>query len=303
VLAHGANNHGGATSLRSFLLERGGYPKAVADDSIQCVADVHAVLGEGPIWVAREEALYWLDIQGRTIFRLKENGELDRWPTPFRVGSIAPRAKGGFIAGTDQGIAEIDLATGHLQILLNPEEKLPGNRFNDGKVDRQGRFWAGTMDDREREATGTLYRIDADLGCTVVDKGYRVTNGPAFSPHGGTMYENDSATRVTYAFDFDEDGNAANRRVFLKFDEGDGYPDGMTVDSEGCLWIAFWDGWCIRRYSPTESSCAPSRCRSSAPPAVPSGGRISTGSTSPRRAGISMKRPWRCNQRPGDCLC
>jgi sugar lactone lactonase YvrE len=223
---------------------------AVAGDSVQCVADVHAVLGEGPVWVAREQALYWVDVNGRTIFRLTEPGELSRWPTPFRVGCLVPRISGGFIAGTDQGIAEADFATGRLRIVVNPEERLPENRFNDGKVDRQGRFWVGSMDDKERQASGTLYRFDRDLSGTPVDRGYRVTNGPAFSPSGDTLYENDSARQVTYAFDLDSDGNATNRRAFLQFDEGDGFPDGMTVDSEGCLWIAFWDGWCIRRFSP-----------------------------------------------------
>lgn len=219
-------------------------------DSVQCVADVHAVLGEGPVWVAREQAVYWVDINGRTIFRLTEQGELSRWPTPFRVGSLVPRVSGGFIAGTDQGIAEVDLATGRLRIVASPEEHIPENRFNDGKADRQGRFWAGSMDDRERQASGTLYRFDRDFSWTPVDRGYRVTNGPAFSPSGDILYENDSARQITYAFDLDADGNAANRRTFLRFDEGDGYPDGMTVDSEGSLWIAFWDGWCVRRFSP-----------------------------------------------------
>jgi sugar lactone lactonase YvrE len=220
------------------------------DSTVTCVADVQAVLGEGPIWVAREAALYWLDIKGRKIFRLSEAGELDQWPTPFRVGSIAPRANGGFIAGTDQGIAEIDLSSGRLQILFNPEEELASNRFNDGKVDRSGRFWAGTMDDEERRASGALYRFMEDLSWVAVDAGYKVTNGPAFSPDGKRMYHNDSARQVTYVFDIDEAGNAANRRTFLQFGEGDGYPDGMTVDAEGCLWIAFWDGGCVRRYSP-----------------------------------------------------
>jgi sugar lactone lactonase YvrE len=220
------------------------------DSTVTCIADVQAVLGEGPIWVAREAALYWLDIKGRKIFRLSEAGELDQWPTPFRVGSIAPRANGGFIAGTDQGIAEIDLSSGRLQILFNPEEELASNRFNDGKVDRSGRFWAGTMDDEERRASGALYRFMEDLSWVAVDAGYKVTNGPAFSPDGKRMYHSDSARQVTYVFDVDEAGNAANRRTFLQFGEGDGYPDGMTVDAEGCLWIAFWDGGCVRRYSP-----------------------------------------------------
>jgi sugar lactone lactonase YvrE len=221
-----------------------------ADSGLTCVADVHAVLGEGPVWVEREAALYWLDIKGLKIFRLGEDGRRSGWPTPLRVGSIAPRAGGGFIAGTEHGIAEIELEAPRFDIVRNPEADLPHNRFNDGKVDRGGRFWAGTMDDKERDATGTLYRVDPDLTVSAVDSGYRVTNGPAFSPSGDRMYHNDSARRVTYVFDF-EDGIASNRREFLRFGHGEGHPDGMTVDAEGCLWIAFWDGWCVRRYSPS----------------------------------------------------
>jgi sugar lactone lactonase YvrE len=220
------------------------------DSTVQCVADVHAVLGEGPVWVAGEVALYWVDINGRTIFGLTDGGALSRWPTPFRVGSLVPRVGGGFIAGTDQGIAGIDLSSGKLDLLVNPEEGLPHNRFNDGKVDRVGRFWAGTMDDRERGSAGTLYRIDPNLRCVAIDSGYGITNGPAFSPDGRRMYHSDTLRQVTYAFDLDAQGNASNRRIFLRFGEGDGHPDGMTVDSEGCLWIAFWGGWCVRRFSP-----------------------------------------------------
>ena len=220
------------------------------DSSVHCLADVHAVLGEGPIWVEPDAALYWVDIKGLKIFRLGEEGEIQQWRAPFRVGSIVPRLGGGFIAGTDQGIAQFDPATGRLELMFNPEEELPDNRFNDGKIDRSGRFWAGTMDDLEHAARGSLYRIDPDLSWTIVDQGYRVTNGPAFSPDGKLMYHNDSARQVTYLFDLDDNGDAANRRIFLQFAEGDGYPDGMTVDAEGCLWIAFWDGGCVRRFSP-----------------------------------------------------
>jgi len=222
-----------------------------AESSVQCVADVHAVLGEGPVWVAREAALYWLDIKGRKIFRLgEEDGSFAQWPTPMRVGSIAPRRNGAFIAGTDEGIAIVDPGPERFEIVANPEEALPGNRFNDGKVDRRGRFWAGTMDDSERAATGTLYCVGPDFAWTAVDRDYKVTNGPALSPDGTIMYHNDSARQVTYAFDLDAEGQASNRRTFLQFGPGDGFPDGMTVDAEGCLWIAFWDGWCVRRYSP-----------------------------------------------------
>ena len=221
-----------------------------AESNIRCVADVHAVLGEGPVWVERERALYWLDIKGRKIFRVDEDEALTAWDTPVRVGSLAPRASGGFIGGTDRGIALIDPEAGLFDVVIAPEPERATNRFNDGKVDRSGRFWAGSMDDTEVGATGALYRIEQQLRCTRVDDGYKVTNGPAFSPAGDVMYHNDSARQLTYAFDVNANGGLGERRTFLQFGEGDGYPDGMTVDSEGHLWIAFWDGWCVRRFSP-----------------------------------------------------
>ena len=220
-----------------------------SETKVECVADVRAELGEGPVWAA-EQALYWVDINGRRIFRLDAVGKRDEWPTPMRVGSIAPRAGGGFIAGTDQGIALVDLDQDRFEVVASPERHLPHNRFNDGKVDRQGRFWAGTMDDREKGSTGALYRIDPDRACTAIDGGYGITNGPAFSPHGALMYHSDTLRQVTYAFDLDAAGKASNRRIFLQFGPGDGHPDGMTVDAEGCLWIAFWGGWCVRRFAP-----------------------------------------------------
>ena len=221
-----------------------------SESNVQCVADVHAVLGEGPVWVEREAALYWVDIKGWKIFRLSEGDALQQWATPFRVGSLAPRASGGFIAGTDEGIALIDLAGGKFEITEHPEAHLPDNRFNDGKVDRAGRFWAGSMDDNQKNATGALYRIGPGLTATRIDEGYKITNGPAFSLSGEVMYHSDTARQVTYVFDMDAAGNATNRRVFATYAPNEGYPDGMTIDAEGCLWIAFWDGWCVRRYSP-----------------------------------------------------
>jgi xylono-1,5-lactonase len=216
-----------------------------------CIADVKAVLGEGPVWVEREGALYWVDIKGYKVFRyMLDGGVLKTWSTPYRVCSLAPRADGGFIAGTEDGFSRVDLEEDRFIPLVNPEPERMTNRFNDGKLDRQGRFWAGTMDNDEKEATGALYRLGPGQKWARVDDGYRVTNGPAFSPDGRLMYHNDSARQITYLFDLDDAGEARNRRIFLQFGEGDGYPDGMTVDAEGCLWIAFWDGWCVRRFSP-----------------------------------------------------
>ena len=221
---------------------------------VQCVADVGAVLGEGPVWVAREQALYWVDIKGLKVFRLDSNGERKTWDTPFRICSLAPRRAGGFIAGSEHGFAVVELESARFEIIVDPETHLPGNRFNDGKLDRAGRFWAGTMDDSEQSSTGSLYRLDAGHSWQRFDEGYHVTNGPAFSSDGRIMYHNDSARQLTYAFDLDGEGVPSNRRVFARYGEGDGYPDGMTVDAENCLWIAFWDGWCLRRYSP-EGNC------------------------------------------------
>lgn len=218
---------------------------------VRCVADVGAILGEGPVWVERDAALYWVDIKGQRIFRLDRAGDVREWEVPFRVASLAPRADGGFIAGTDRGFAIVDLDASRFDPIAHPEPDRPTNRFNDGKLDRAGRFWAGTMDDSEQAATGALYRLDPDHAWHRADDDYRVTNGPAFSCSGRLMYHNDSGRQLTYVFDLDADGTPSNRRVFARFGgEGDGYPDGMTVDAEDCLWIAFWDGWCVRRLSP-----------------------------------------------------
>ena len=218
---------------------------------MKCIADIRATLGEGPVWVEREQALYWVDIPEKKLFRWSQDDGLRVTEPGLHVCSIVPRAGGGFVGGGYDGFLEIDLDQGRFRVIGNPESELENNRFNDGKVDRDGHFWAGTMDRFEREDSGSLYRLDPGLYWTKVDGGYRVTNGPAFSLDGRTMYHTDSAGQRVYAFDLDSDGTASNRRTFLQFGEGDGYPDGMTVDSEDCLWIAFWDGWCVRRFSPT----------------------------------------------------
>ena len=217
---------------------------------ITCIADVKALLGEGPHWDAERQQLTFVDIKGRRAFRLDADGaNLREIATPYRIGSLIPRASGGHIAGTEHGIAHVDLDLERFELLFDPEEDRESNRFNDAKVDRSGRLFAGTMDDEEREATGAFYRIDKKLACTRIDDGFRVTNGPAFSPDGKTMYANDSARQVTYRYDLAPDGTPLNKLELARYCEGDGYPDGMTVDAEGCLWIAFWDGWCVRRLS------------------------------------------------------
>jgi sugar lactone lactonase YvrE len=218
--------------------------------STECIADVGANVGEGPVWVEREQALYWVDNKGSRVFRLGDSGKLESFDMPLQVCCIAPRGSGGFIAGTDEGIAAIDFDGDRIDIIADPEEALPGNRFNDGKTDGQGRFWAGTMDNAEKDKSGSLYRLDPDLGWTKADSGYHVTNRPAFDPSRRRMYHTDSALRTIFAFDLSDTGDLSNKRVFIQFGEEDGHPDGMTVDSDGNLWVCFWDGWCIRQISP-----------------------------------------------------
>ena len=216
---------------------------------MDCIADVSATLGEGPVWIAREQALYWVDIVEGVLFRWSADAGTRRIDPGMNLCSIVPRAGGGYVGAGYDGFVEID-DRHDVSLIGTPEADLPDNRFNDGKVDRHGRFWAGTMDRFERQASGSLYRLDPDLRWTRIDTGYRVTNGPAFSCDGQILYHTDSALQRVYAFDLASDGSVSDRRAHLQFGEGDGYPDGMTVDSEDCLWIAFWDGWCVRRFSP-----------------------------------------------------
>ena len=125
------------------------------------------------------------------------------------------------------------------------------NRFNDGKVDVNGRYWAGSMDDGEKLETGSLYRLDGDLSLHKMDENYAITNGPAFSVDGRTLYHTDTAKRTIFAFDFSEDGAISNKRVFVQLEaEAEGYPDGMTVDADSCIWLAHFAGSRITRYSP-----------------------------------------------------
>lgn len=216
-----------------------------------------ALLGEGPVWHAAAQRLYWVDIKAPRIWSwCSRTHQATQWTPPWRIGALAPRSGGGFVAATEHGFALIDPAADRYELIGNPEPELPGNRFNDGKVAPDGSFWAGTMDDAEKEATGSLYRLAPSRAWTRIDSGYRVSNGPAFSPDGSVVYHSDSARREVYRFALGPEGTVGERQSFLRFDEADGYPDGMTTDRHGCLWIAFWDGNCLRRFSPDGATLA-----------------------------------------------
>ena len=219
---------------------------------IQCVWEEPAILGEGPLWVARENAVYWVDIVSKKVYRYGVADDTRRaWMYEAGVTSLAERRQGGLVGTVRDGFAFIDLEAGIFKPIVMPEADMPENRFNDGKVDENGRYWAGTMDDGEKLETGSLYRLDGDLTLHKMDENYTITNGPAFSVDGKTLYHTDTAKRTIFAFDFSEDGAISNKRVFAELvAKEEGYPDGMTVDSEDCIWLAHFAGSRVTRYSP-----------------------------------------------------
>jgi D-xylonolactonase len=219
---------------------------------IHCVWEEPAILGEGPLWVAKENAVYWVDIVSKRVHRYGVADDARRtWAFETVVTSLAERRQGGLVGTVRDGFAFIDLEAGTFEPIAMPEADMPENRFNDGKVDENGRYWAGSMDDGEKLATGSLYRLDGDLVLHKMDTNYSITNGPTFSVDGKTLYHTDTAKRTIFAFDFNEDGAISNKRVFVKLvAEEEGYPDGMTVDSENCIWLAHFAGSRITRYSP-----------------------------------------------------
>lgn len=219
----------------------------------QCLWAAEALLGEGTLWSVREQALYWVDILGHLLHRYHPATQSeDSWPFDEEISAVAERAvRPGLLVTLRRGFAFFDPASGRLQPLHEPEPERGGNRFNDGKCDAQGRFWGGTMDFDCRAPTGALYRFTGGRECTRMADGYTVTNGPAWSPDGRTMYFNDTVRGEVHAFDFDAaQGTLSGRRVWLAFDAAGGLPDGMTTDAAGRLWIARWGGACVSCHEP-----------------------------------------------------
>jgi xylono-1,5-lactonase len=219
---------------------------------IVCVCDAAAVLGEGTSWDAYRGVIWWVDIRSTMLFAHEvATGANHRQALGFRLTSLGLCDDGNLIGCGDRGFVRLvvaqDLSVHVAEVLARANEP-EGNRFNDGKVDPAGRFWAGTMDDAERAACGNLYRLQGrDVTCIRTDIG--VPNGPCFLADG-TMLLADTAAGVITAHELDAEGNPRAERVFAKFSSAQGYPDGMTVDAEGGVWVAFWDGGCVRRLGP-----------------------------------------------------
>lgn len=218
----------------------------------ECVWPAETILGEAPYWCQEESVLYWVDIDGKSIFRFDpESGDRDIFPQKYEFGCVVKRTQGGFIGGTNKGIAllEEDLMT--VEIISDPEPDLLDNRFNDGKCDRRGRFWAGTTDINEIDPTGSLYCVEKSLRVDRHFSNVIVSNGLGWSPDNRTMYFTDSGLQTIHAFDYDIDaGTIGNRRDFVVVDQSEGIPDGLTVDAAGYVWSAHWAGSRITRYDP-----------------------------------------------------
>jgi len=224
------------------------------DIDVECVVDARNTTGESPLWSAREDALYWVDIPAGVIYRWKPStNEKQTWQLPTDVGSIGLREKGGLVAAMRSGFHLFDTATGGLTFLCNPEPDIRTSRLNDGKVSPEGRFWAGTMDERaQKEPVGSLYRLGADHRCTRMAGDVKVSNGLAWSPDGRTLYHSDSRGGAIFRYDYDPDtGEIGPRELFVEVLPQWGRPDGGATDEEGCYWGCGISGGRINRFSPS----------------------------------------------------
>jgi sugar lactone lactonase YvrE len=225
-------------------------------DEVDLALDARAQLGEGPIWDPDAGEVVWVDIVEGIVHRTNPRTGTDTTLSVGRpIGSVALRRGGGLVLATDDGFRLLDPGATETRLYAPVEADRPSTRMNDGKVDPAGRFWAGTMARDEGPGQGTLYRLDADGTATAVVSPVSISNGLDWSDDGETMYYVDTLAQSVDTFRWDAaTGALSDRRVHIRFDrQADGGPDGLTIDAEGFLWVAFWDGWCVRRYAPDGS--------------------------------------------------
>lgn len=211
----------------------------------ELVWDVKAELGEGPVWIARDRAVWFVDIKGRRLHRHgHDDGSQASWEAPDQIGFALPAEDGSLICGVRGGLHRFDPSSGAFRLIQAVEADRPGNRLNDGFVAPDGSLWFGSMDDAEAAKTGALYRWTGGR-LERMDDGYGVTNGPALSPDGRTMYHHDTLAKVIYAYDHAA-GRITDRRLFATIE--DGYPDGPCVDADGVLHVGLFGGWGVDRF-------------------------------------------------------
>jgi sugar lactone lactonase YvrE len=218
----------------------------------EIVLEHRCILGEGPVWDKNRQTICWVDILRGEIHEY--NPAKNSHKTLFvnqMIGAITICTNGQYIAALKNGFGFVDRNSGAVTMISNPEPHLPGNRFNDGKSDPGGRFWAGTMSHTDEPEQGNLYVLNTDLSVTKKIGKISISNGLAWSTDHKTFYYIDTPTFSVAAFDFDKASGAVdNKRTVIRIAQNDGSPDGMTIDSEGMLWIAHWDGWQVTRWNP-----------------------------------------------------
>lgn len=220
--------------------------------NVVCVVESRDVLGEGPVWDAARSVLWWLDIKGRRLHRLEPaSGETAETALPVLASSVAPRADGGLVMATADGVGVYDPDAARFDLRHDPEPERPWNRSNDGNVDVAGRYWFGTMDDAIERSTGAVYRLDPDWTCTRVLDGIGISNTLVCSPDGRTLYIADTLEGMMRAYPLDPaTGALGEPKSFLDARDEAWGPDGSAVDAEGYLWNAQWGGWRVARYAP-----------------------------------------------------
>ncbi len=209
-------------------------------------------LGEGPVWDDVLKTICWVDILNGAIHEFSPKKNTHKTiPVHQMIGAVAVCTDGNFIAALQNGFAFIDRESGEIKMLEDPELHLPANRFNDGKCDPAGRFWAGTMSLSDEPGAGNVYVIQNGLVPEKKIEAVTISNGMAWSLNYQTFYYIDTPTFEITAYDYEKlTGHISNKRTVIKIANEDGYPDGMTIDSEGMLWIAHWDGWQVTRWNP-----------------------------------------------------
>jgi sugar lactone lactonase YvrE len=217
---------------------------------VETISTNRDVLGEACIWSPRHDRLFWVDIRRNMLqSHCPSNGAHQTWDLAESVGSLAVASTGGVIFGTRSGVVHFDLQTGSATTLYDLHADQPHHRCNDGKCDRQGRFWTGTLNDSTQAPEGGVFCVTRN-GLRKILSDIRIPNSIAWSPDGSTMYFTDSPDRLIYSFAFDiETAELSNRRVFARI-APPAVPDGSTVDAEGYLWNAEYDGWRLVRYAP-----------------------------------------------------
>ena len=211
-----------------------------------------STLGEGPVWDEINQCILWIDIvNARIIEHNILSGTEKVLSTGTMIGSFALMENSNIIAALQEGIVIIDRSTGEKQIISTPEINIPSNRFNDGKCSPDGHFWAGSMSLNETDPSGFLYSIDGDYNILQHEKGLTISNGLCWSLDKKYFYFIDTPTLQVIRYDY-SNGSIQNKQSIIHIDATkDGYPDGMTIDADGMLWIAHWGGWQVTRWDPS----------------------------------------------------